>query len=190
MWLRDLPGIPTCSLVSVLWISILAKERLSELPVIAVNSKSSIKASVIFPSVTCRSIELYGGCIYSMVATTWTVCDFRWLAISLIGTQNQACPTFQWELPLLLVRVLYLSAVDYYCREDGICSGLWGGSFKLYRRLRRGRIKFCQHKDWWWVDWESLLPGVYTVVVELFKLQDKLLVLTSVHFTTILHCVW
>ena len=37
---------------------------------------------------------------------------------------------------------------------------------------------------------ESLLPGLYTVVVELFKLQGKLLVLASVHFTTVLQCVW
>ena len=31
--------------------------------------------------------------------------------------------------------------------------------------------------------------GVYTVVVQLFKLRDKLLVLVSVYFTTILQCV-
>jgi len=35
------------------------------------------------------------------------------------------------------------------------------------------------------VSCENLLPGVYTVVVELFKLRGKLLVLMIVHFTIV-----
>ena len=35
------------------------------------------------------------------------------------------------------------------------------------------------------VSCENLLPGVYTVVVELFKLHGKLLVLMIVHFTIV-----
>ena len=30
---------------------------------------------------------------------------------------------------------------------------------------------------------EKLLPGVYAVIIEYFKLQEKLLMLMSVHFT-------